>query len=204
MTGQAASSRGTAYFAALYDADPDPWNFIGSAYEQEKYLATLAALEGRHFGNAFEIGCSIGVFTRMLVPRCGGLLAIDIVEAALAAAKRRCADMPQVSFANMLVPAQWPEGQKFDLILVSEMLYFLTPTDITSLAGLAAASLSQEGVILLVNYTEQINEPCSGDQAAEIFIAAAKTKLLPAYQQRFEKFRIDRLQAREDLRGRPT
>ena len=29
------------YFDALYAADPDPWNFAASPYEQDKYALTL-------------------------------------------------------------------------------------------------------------------------------------------------------------------
>ncbi len=77
-----------AYFDALYAADPDPWQFATSAYEREKYDATLAALPTR-IGSAFEIGCSIGILTRRLAERCNTLLAVDVAKAALAAARRR-------------------------------------------------------------------------------------------------------------------
>jgi predicted TPR repeat methyltransferase len=194
MTARNAPSRDAAYFAALYDANPDPWNFTSSAYENQKYQVTMAALEGRRFTRAFEIGCSIGVITRRLAPSCEALLAVDIVDSALAAAQARCADMSHVRFGNVRLPDQWPAGQTFDLILISEMLYFLAPPDITRLAHLAADSLLPGGIVLLVNYTEQIDEPSTGDQAAEIFIAATRTSLAPTLQDRHEKFRIDRLQ----------
>jgi len=189
-------SRDAAYFAALYQANPDPWNFSGSPYEQQKYLATIAALQGMHFNRAFEIGCSIGVLTQLLAPQCDFLLAADIVETALDDARRRCAAMPQVSFANLRVPEQWPAGPAYDLILCSEMLYFLSPEDIVRVAHQTLASLTPSGTVLLVNYTEAINEPCGGSEAADIFIAAVSEVLVPAYQQREAKYRIDRLQAR--------
>jgi cyclopropane fatty-acyl-phospholipid synthase-like methyltransferase len=194
MTGPAARSRDAAYFAALYAANPDPWDFAGSAYEHQKYAATMAALAGRRFGRGFEIGCSIGVLTRSLAARCDALLAVDIVETALADARMRCADMPHVAFANLGVPQAWPASAGFDLIVCSEMLYFLSPADIALVAGRASDCLSAAGVVLLVNYTGQIDEPCSGDQAAEIFIEAVRGTLVPTLQQRGETFRIDRLE----------
>jgi SAM-dependent methyltransferase len=197
MTGKPGLSRDAAYFAALYAADPDPWNFSASAYERQKYEATIAALGGRHFSSAFEVGCSIGILTRMLAPRCAALLAADIVKTALDSARANCADMPQVRFANLGVPGHWPAGETFDLILLSEMLYFLNPTDIVTLAGQAAASLLPGGIILLVNYTGRIDEPSSGDDAAEIFIAATRSTLGVTLQQREERFRIDRLEMRD-------
>ncbi len=201
MTRPPARSRDAAYFAALYEANPDPWDFIGSAYEHRKYQATLAALEGRQFDRAFEIGCSIGVLTRLLAPRCASLLGADIVETALAEAKQRCADRSHVRFVNLRVPEQWPAGPPFDLILCSEMLYFLNPADIVRLAGRASDSLTPHGMILLVNYTEQIDEPCTGDQAAEIFIAATAGILIPTRHERHDKFRIDRLRRRRITGG---
>lgn len=186
-------SRDAGYFDALYNTNPDPWNFTASPYEHQKYAATLAALGGRHFHNAFEIGCSIGVFTRRLAARCTTLLAADIAEAALATARSNCRDLPHITFANLRVPEQWPAHQTFDLIIVSEVLYFLSPPDIARVAAHAIASLAPQGVILLVNYTEQINEPCGGAEAAAFFISAAGPALKSAAQQQHEKFRIDLL-----------
>jgi 2-polyprenyl-3-methyl-5-hydroxy-6-metoxy-1,4-benzoquinol methylase len=188
-------SRDAAYFDALYKTNPDPWNFTGSAYEHRKYQATMAALEGRHFKRGFEIGCSIGVLTRRLAACCDDLLAADIAAAALAEAKRRCADMGHVRFANLRVPEQWPDGALFDLILCSEVLYFLSADDIERVAARAASSLSPGGIVLLVNYTEQIDEPCGGDEAAEIFIAAARGALSVGFHQRQDRFRIDLLKS---------
>ncbi|HQT85554.1 MAG: hypothetical protein B7Z58_08625 [Acidiphilium sp. 37-64-53] len=193
MTAPPWRSRDAAYFAALYDANPDPWNFIGSAYEHRKYQATMAALEFRRFDRAFEIGCSIGVLTRQLAPHCASLLAVDIVEAALAHARARCAALPHVRFAALRVPDAWPAGDMFDLILLSEVLYFLTPDDITRVAAHVTSTLAPGGIVLLVNYTEQIDEPCSGDQAAAHFIEAAAPRLRVDLQQRHQSFRIDRL-----------
>jgi hypothetical protein len=34
---------GPAYFDNVYAADSDPWKFASSAYERDKYAATLAA-----------------------------------------------------------------------------------------------------------------------------------------------------------------
>jgi len=196
MTDHPAPSRDAAYFQAIYDTSPDPWDFRTSAYEHQKYKATLAALAHRSFANALEVGCSIGVLTKRLGPRCASLLAVDVVETALAAARTNCQDMPHIRFAQRRVPHQWPAGQTFDLIVFSEVLYFLSAADIRLVADLACASLSRTGVIMLVNYTERMDEPCGGNQAAEIFISTASAKLTHAHHARQPKFRIDRLEPR--------
>jgi cyclopropane fatty-acyl-phospholipid synthase-like methyltransferase len=162
----------TETFERLYAADPDPWRFATSPYEREKYAATLASLGDRYFDAAFEVGCSIGVFTRLLAPRCGTLLAVDVAEAALAAARRRCADSSGARIERLRVPDQWPDG-KFDLIVLSEVLYFLGSADIARTARRVAAALSPGGLALLVNWTGPTDTPCAGDEAAKLFIAAA-------------------------------
>ena len=113
-----------SYFEQLYARDPDPWRFATSEYERDKYAATLAALPRRRFASGFEVGCSIGVLTRQLAERCDTLLGADVADAALDQARARCADQHWVRFEHMLVPQDWPGGA-FDLIIFSEVLYYL-------------------------------------------------------------------------------
>ena len=114
------------YFDDVYRANPDPWGFTTSPYESGKYAATLAALPRPRYANAFEAGCSIGVLTARLAPRCNRLLAIDVSEDALAQARARCAAFPHVRLERRLLPGEFPDADgPFDLILVSEVGYYL-------------------------------------------------------------------------------
>ncbi len=176
------------YFEALYAANPDPWQFATSEYEREKYAATMAALPDRPFSSALEVGCSIGVLTEQLATRCGALLALDVAEAALAQARARC---PGVRFARRPVPAEWPPGM-FDLIVFSEVLYYLDAPAIRQTAACALAALQPEGCVVLVHYLGETDYPVTGDAAADMFIAASG--LSPDLQSRAPGYRIDRLQ----------
>ncbi len=175
------------YFDTLYAGDPDPWRFATSDYERAKYAATLAALPDRRFPAALEVGCSIGVLTQQLAPRCDALLALDVAEAALAQARARC---PAVQFERRAVPDEWPPG-RFDLIMFSEMLYYLDAAAIRATAAKAMAAINPAGCILMVHYLGGTDYPMTGDDAANGFTAA--TGLFPTLQVRETLYRIDRL-----------
>ncbi len=187
------SSLPPAYFDRLYAADPDPWRFATSDYERAKYQDTLRALGLGRFRSALEVGCSIGILTRQLAGRVDRLLALDVAETALAQARRRCADLQNVQFARARVPQDWPSGT-FDLILFSEVLYYLSPSDIVHTAAAGLRSLSSDGIVLLVHWTGATDYPCSGDEAAELFIAACLPVLRTVTQERQAEYRLDRLQ----------
>ncbi len=177
-----------AYFEGLYGADPDPWRFATSAYERGKYAATLAALPPRRFAAGLEVGCSIGILTAQLAARCDSLLALDVAEAALAQARARC---PGVRFEQRAVPGGWPPGQ-YDLIVFSEVLYYLDEAANRETARRAAAALRPGGTVLLVHWLGETDYPATGDEAAEWFIAASG--LRPDLQAREPEYRIDRLE----------
>jgi predicted TPR repeat methyltransferase len=149
------------YFERLYSKDADPWMFATSQYERNKYEETIAVLGGRRFANAFEVGCSIGILTGMLAPCCDSLLAADVSGIALSRARRNCGGMNNVTFERMHVPREWPE-KTFDLIVLSEVLYFLSRADILIAASKSIRGLDRNGLVLLVNWTGATDYPCGG------------------------------------------
>ena len=187
-----AASLTPAYFNALYARDPDPWGFETKLYERDKYAATLAALPRPHYGDALEVGCSIGVLTRNLAPRCDRLLALDAADAALQRARQRSADCPGVTFHQACVPQEWPAGH-FDLILLSEVLYYFVPADLSRLAERVVDALRPGADVVLVHwlpYTDS-DYPLAGDEAVEHFLRAAGDALRPVSASRTELYRLD-------------
>lgn len=179
-----------AYFEALYAADPDPWRFASSPYEAEKYAATLAALPQDRFANALEVGCSFGVFTSQLMQRCDRLLSLDVAESALARARIAC---PSVRFERRRIPQAWPPG-RFDLIVFSEVLYYLDAAGIAETANRALNALQPGGCILMVHYLGETDYPTTGDQAAGLFLELGTAAgLKPGFALRTTGYRIDRL-----------
>ena len=179
-----------SYFDAVYARDPDPWAFATSPYERDKYAATLAALPAATYAEALEIGCSIGVFTAQLAARCASLCAIDPAAAALDLARRRCASLPHVKFAQMSVPDAWPAG-RFDLVTLSEVVYYLDAPDVATLATRLRDGVRPGGTIILVHFIEPTNYPLSGDAASELLISHALEFADVTYRTRAIRYRLD-------------
>jgi cyclopropane fatty-acyl-phospholipid synthase-like methyltransferase len=182
------------YFERLYSKDPDPWKFASSDYERLKYGATLGAARSGQLGMVFEIGCSIGVFTRMLAPNCRRILAVDVSERALSSARHNCRGLDNVTIRKMRVPHDWPE-QRFDLIILSEVLYFLAASEIRATAKRSIESLCPFGRIILVNWLGETDYPCGGDESAGIFLLTCAEDLKLLRQYRNSEYRLDLLAA---------
>ena len=153
----------SGYFDDLYARTDDPWDLATSGYERRKYALTIAALPAGHYRRAFEPGCAIGVLTAQLVQRCDALLAWDGVPRALEQARQRVVD-PRVRFELARVPSQWPPG-RFDLVLCSELLYFLAAGDRTTFRDRAVQSLDPGGHLVAVHWRHAFAEaPSNGDE----------------------------------------
>lgn len=169
MKDESSSRRAT--FDALFAREPDPWGFEEKTFEADKRRATIGALGSRRFRRGLEIGCANGVLTAEVAPLCDALLALDVSERALALARPRMETFENVTLARAEVPRDWPSGT-FDLIVLSEVLYFLSADEITEVAALSWHSLSKDGVCLLVNWTGPSDLPVDGETACAIFTDA--------------------------------
>lgn len=188
MSDPAPSSLPPSYFDDVYRANADPWDFTASPYEAAKYDATLAALPRAMYPRAFEAGCSIGVLTARLAARCGSLLAAEGNDAALAQARERCAALGNVRLERRWLPGEFPE-ETFDLILVSEMGYYLSLPDLRELRAKCVSQLAPGGHLLLVHWTPPVPDyPLTGDQVHEAFFDSPLRHLSG---RREEKYRLD-------------
>ena len=196
VSGPERGSLPPSYFEDVYRAKADPWDFATSPYEAAKYRTTLDALPRSHYGAALEAGCSIGVLTAQLAPRCAQLLAVDVNESALAQARARCAALPQVRLERRFLPAEFPAGA-FDLILLSEVGYYLAMPDLLDLRQCCLNQLAPAGHLLLVHWTPVVADyPLTGDQVHETFLQKTAGPSAPWRHltgRREENYRLDLL-----------
>ena len=143
-------------FDAVHAGTEDPWDYTGSWYERRKRALTLAALPSPSYSAGLEIGCSIGTLSVELADRCGSFVAVDASSAALVHASRRLAHLPAAETRHLTVPQDWPEGQ-FDLIVVSEVGYYLAPGELTELFDRVHATLLPGGTLALCHWRHPID-----------------------------------------------
>lgn len=149
-----------SYFTELYDRSADPWRLATTDYELAKFDATLAALPRPRYESVFEPGCSIGVLTRLLAPRCDHVLAMDLDPRPLADL-----DLPGVEARAGRIPEDWPDAT-FDLVVLSEILYFLPATDREGVGDRLLATLVPGGQVVVVHWRHPFEEAdTTGDEA---------------------------------------
>ena len=166
MTGPA--TLGPGYFDRMYAAAADPWGLATRWYEARKYALTQALLPDRGYQAAFEPGCSVGVFTRMLAARCGRVLAWDGSAEAVRSARKETAGLANVQVECRVIPADWPAGQ-FDLIVFSEVLYYFGGADLDRVLDRAEAALRPGGRLLAVHWRHPVPEyPRDGDDVHRV------------------------------------
>jgi SAM-dependent methyltransferase len=142
-----------ADFEARYRADPDPWGYADSAYERAKYRATLEACGPGPFRRALELGSSIGVFTEMLAPRCERLVAIERSPTAMRLARERLAPLRHDQLELVLGPL--PDAiprEAYDLVVASEILYYLSATELERTLSAIEHGLEPGGRLVAVHW----------------------------------------------------
>jgi SAM-dependent methyltransferase len=184
------SSLPLSYFEAKYSEDIDPWRFRTSDYEKNKYRATIGALTKPRYRRGVEVGCSIGVLTAMLAARCDQLIALDASEAAITEARRL--KLSNVVFQVASLSNDFPKGS-FDLVVLSEVLYYLSVSDLERLAKCCLQALEPSGEIILCHWLGETDYPLTGNEANAHFTAAVAVRLPVRTIVHEDVYRLERL-----------
>ena len=145
----------TPDFEEMYRADPDPWEVGTSWYERRKTALVMAMLRRETYRLAWDPACGTGDLAVELATRCERLVCSDLSETACDLTRARlteaevalfapdaitegaCADTPPSGFVGLpsavatVEQCELPSkpvalaGEKPDLIVLSEFLYYL-------------------------------------------------------------------------------
>lgn len=143
-------------FDEVHSKEDDPWSYTTSWYERRKRALTLAALPEESYESGLELGCSIGTLSEELAQRCRHFLGVDASSAALAQATERLSRFPSTETRHLTMPREWPEGT-FDLVVLSETGYYLSPDELTELLARIEASTRPGGTLVLCHWRHPIS-----------------------------------------------
>lgn len=158
----------TRYFDQLFAGNDDPWAFRQRWYERRKRALTLALLTKPRYASIFEPGCANGELSVELAARGDRLLCCDTAAAAVALARTRLLGFTHAQVHQSRLPQEWPAGQ-FDLIVLSELCYYLDADDLDRVIERALASLTADGQILACHWRPPIDGcPLTAEQVHAI------------------------------------
>lgn len=180
-------------FEAAYARSADPWASaaLGYRYQRLKYDKLMALLPRGRFARVLDLGCGLGLLTQKLAKRSGHVLGLDISTAAVERARGRAAKLDNLQFEQgdiMDLPTSL-DG-RFDLVVVSDVIYYLSLLDDLLLGNLAvriANLLSPGGVCLLANHFFFVADPASRQSRAihRAFAACPRFAVISEHRRAF-------------------
>lgn len=172
------------FFDATYDRHEDPWGYTDRWYEERKRALTLAALPEQRYRDVLEVGCGIGVLTEELAPRADHLLAVDVSTAAVERARRRLAGLPHVHVQVADVADAVPAGS-FDLVVLSEVGYYLDRPTLDRVLADLRARLAPGGTLLVCHWRHPVDAyPLSGDEVHRVLRRTTDLTLLAEHREK--------------------
>ncbi|WP_055026716.1 class I SAM-dependent methyltransferase [Xanthomonas euvesicatoria] len=161
------------YFDSIYQQQ-DPFGYGTRWYEKRKRAILLATLPRQGFARGWELGCSNGEATCGLAARCERLLATDMSAAAVHHAKQRVGERSNVEIVQACHPQHWPVGS-FDLIVLSEIGYYLAAPELDELIERLQQALTPEGLLVACHWKHPFEQAQQDGIAVHACIARRLT-----------------------------
>lgn len=145
-------------FNALYRNSADPWACSDTKYRYQllKYSKLIALLPKREYRRALDVGCGLGMMSRLLSPHIGQGLGIELSQAAVENAAKLSHSFPNLRYkqGDITKLNETAEG-KYDLIVLADVLYYLSPlndSSIKAIIQMVEDLLEPSGIVLIANH----------------------------------------------------
>lgn len=143
-------------FEHKYRSQGDYFGYTTKPYELTKYERTVALMKAWRAsdGAALEIGCSVGVFTAMIVSEFGHVTAVDIASEALELTRKQVKDAPNVSYVQSDL-LSLKTDRTFDVVFCAEVLMYIREKDAAEACKVLDGCLKPGGVIIEVSQQDR-------------------------------------------------
>ncbi|MDJ0275914.1 class I SAM-dependent methyltransferase [Sphingomonas sp. 2R-10] len=139
-------------FEATFAADPDPWRTFADRDEAIKRQAILHGIGAGPWGRVLELAAGNGSNSVAMASRA---LRLDATEATESGTRlvgaALTAHAPRARALRLAVPARLPR-ERYDVVVVAELLYYLSPRAMGQVARDVAAVLRPGGVLVLAHH----------------------------------------------------
>lgn len=140
-------------FDALYESDRDPWEVATSWYERRKIALALAVLRRERYGVAWDAACGTGDLTAALAQRATRVVATDSSPAACELTRQSTATIDHVTIECSALPARPAAlAGPADLIVLSEVLYYLDEADLVATFETVATACHDRTDVVAVHW----------------------------------------------------
>ena len=159
-------------FAAKFVETDDPWSTLTDRDEALKRRAILHAMGPGPWGRVLELAAGNGSNSAAIAPRALRLDATEATASGVALVAKAVAGRSRAQAIQLVVPARLPRP-RYDIVVVAEVLYYLTARDMAQTARDAAAALRPGGLLVLAHH--RVDYPDFAQHAADVqwaFLAA--------------------------------
>ena len=165
-----------AGFEARFAADDDPWATFTNRDEAWKRRAILHAIGAGPWGRVLELAAGNGSNSAAIAPRALRLDATEATTTGTALVARAVEFEHRARAIELAVPGRLPR-RLYDIIVVAEVLYYLTTPQMAETARDVAAALRPGGTLVLAHH--RVDYPDFAQHAAHLqraFLAATKRR----------------------------
>ncbi len=138
-------------FERTFAADPDPWQTFRNRDEAVKRGAILHAIGAGPCGRVLELAAGNGSNSVAIAPRALRLDATEATGTGTGLVGKALAGKPRARAIRLAVPAPLPRTT-YDVVVVAELLYYLTPRAMRRTARDVAAALRPGGRLVLAHH----------------------------------------------------
>jgi SAM-dependent methyltransferase len=138
-------------FENLFQSNPDPWDYESSPFEAHKRSVLLKHIGLSPRGRVLELACANGVTTQALMNVGLRVTALDGSQTAITQAQARLGKISRLQLLHANLPEGMPK-ERFDLIVVSEIVYYLGSIAARRLAASVADRVAPGGRVVVLHH----------------------------------------------------
>lgn len=145
------SAIGLAGFSATFAQSEDPWCTFTDHDEAVKRTAILCALGSQCLGRVFELASGNGSNSAVIAPRALRFDATEGTTEGTRLTEQALSAWPRARAIHLPLPATAPRAT-YDAIIIAELLYYLTPTDMDRVAREVSRRVRRGTVLVLAHH----------------------------------------------------